>query len=141
MSYLLDTNVLSELVKRRKNTGVLDWLTATEGADHHVSVMSIGEIRRGIELLRLRRDRLQAERFAAWLDKTIAEFGTRIVPVTTAIAEQWGHYDARRPRPIVNGLIGATAAAYGWTLVTRNVKDFADLGVDLHNPFTEEVEG
>ena len=140
MSYLLDTNVLSKLVKRRKNTGVLDWLAATEGADHHVSVMSIGEIRRGIGLLRLRSDHLQAERFATWLDKTIAEFGTRIVPVTTAIAEQWGHYDARRPRPIVDGLIGATAAAYGWTLVTRNTKDFAHLDVPLLNPFSEEVD-
>jgi predicted nucleic acid-binding protein len=139
MTFLLDTNVVSELIKRRKNPGVLDWLAATSRHDHHLSVMSVGEIRRGISLLRLRNDHEQAGRVERWLAETVRDFAHRIVPVSVDAAQRWGHQDAVRPMPITDGLIGATAAAHEWTLVTRNTRDFEHLGVPLLNPFTEEA--
>lgn len=136
MSYLLDTNVVSELIKKRKNPGVLDWLASTSTQDHHVSVMSIGELRRGITRLELRNDHIQAERYEHWLVETVRIFADRIVPVSTEVAEHWGRRDAAAPIPIVDGLIGATAAVRGWTLVTRNIRDFRHVGVELLNPFS-----
>jgi toxin FitB len=136
MTYLLDTNILSELIKRRKNAGVLDWLAATSTLEHHISVLSIGEIRRGISLLQIRHDHAQAGRYEAWLEGTIAEFTDRIVPLDIGIAQRWGHSDAVRPMPTADALIGATAALHDMTLVTRNVKDFQPLGIRLLNPFT-----
>ena len=138
MTYLLDTHVLSELVKQRKNPGVLDWFAGTRRGDHHVSVMSVGELRRGLRRMELRNDVAQATKFAGWLDATLVEYAERIVPVTADVAQRWGILDARRPTPVANGLIGATAAAHGWTMVTRNTKDFQHIGVPLLNPFTEE---
>lgn len=138
MTYLLDTNVLSELIKRRKNAGVLDWLAATRRADHHVSAMSIGEIRRGIRILQLRNDHTQAGRYEQWLVSALSEFAERIVPVSADAAQRWGHHDARRPMPIVDGLIGATAEVNDWTIVTRNVGDFEHLPVRLLNPFSPD---
>lgn len=138
MTYLLDTNVLSELVKQRKNPGVLDWFAGTHRGDHHVSVMTFGELRRGVRRLELRNDTAQARRFAGWLDSTVTEYAGRIVPVTVDVAQRWGILDARRPTPVADGIIGATAAARGMTLVTRNVKDFQHIGVPLLNPFSEE---
>lgn len=136
MTYLLDTNILSELIKRRKNAGVLDWLAATSALDHHVSVLSIGEIRRGISLLQIRNDHAQAARYETWLASTLTQFADRIVPVDTEIAQHWGHSDAVRPMPTADALIGATAAVRGWSLVTRNTKDFEPLQIRLINPFT-----
>jgi toxin FitB len=138
MTYLLDTNILSELVKGRKNPGVLDWLASTTQRDHHVSAMSMGELRRGVGRLELRNDRRQAARLGSWLEETLIDYDDRIVPVTADVALRWGHHDAARPTSVADGLIGATAEVHGWTLVTRNVKDFEHLPIELHNPFTPE---
>jgi predicted nucleic acid-binding protein len=134
--YLIDTNVLSEQRKREPNSGVTAWFDATRTADVRLSVITIGEIRRGITLLQLRQDLTQAGHFERWLSVTLEHFDERIVPVTEAAAQRWGEYDARRPTG--DGLIGATAAVHGWTLVTRNTKDFRHIGVELLNPFTDE---
>lgn len=136
MSFLLDTNVVSELVKRRKDPGVLDWFAATRGVDHYVSVLTIGEIRRGIQRLRRRGDDDQAGRLDLFLDGVRAEYEERIVPVSLAAADAWAAQPASRPMTIVDALIAATAQAHGWTLVTRNAKDFEPTGVRVLNPFS-----
>lgn len=136
MTYLVDTNVLSEQRKPAPDAGVTDWFAHTEPDEIRISVITVGEIRRGITRLELRRDHQQAARYEKWLSATVRQFAERIIPVTTDAAQRWGHQDARRPMPTADGLIGATAAAYGWTLVTRNTKDFEHVGVPLLNPFT-----
>jgi predicted nucleic acid-binding protein len=140
VTFLLDTNVLSEQRKPRSDRGVVTWLRQTAGGDLRLSVITIGEVRRGIARLEQRRDHAQAARYAGWLDTTIREFGERIIPVDINVAQRWADDHARRPTPTTDGLIGATAAVFGWTLVTRNTKDFSHLNIPLLNPFSEEVE-
>ncbi|MBN6052306.1 type II toxin-antitoxin system VapC family toxin [Nonomuraea sp. RK-328] len=134
MSYLLDTNVVSEMTKRTRNPNLQAWLDAVNGPTLYLSVLVLGEIRKGVELLR-RRDVTQAGAYESWLDRLQREFRTRILPVTLDVAEEWGRMNAKRPLPVVDGLIAATASAHGWILVTRNVKDFADLDVKMVDPF------
>lgn len=137
MSYLLGTNIVSELVKRRKNPGLLDWLASANRGDRYLSVITLGEIRRGIHILERRNDHGQATRLEDWLAETTSEFADRIVPVTVEVADRWGRYEAERPMPTADALIGATAEVHGWTLVTRNTKDFEHLNLRLLNPFTD----
>ncbi|MDR8412213.1 type II toxin-antitoxin system VapC family toxin [Nonomuraea sp. 3-1Str] len=138
MSYLLDTNVVSEMTKRTRSAGLQAWLDTINGPALYMSVLVLGEIRKGVELLR-RRDPAQAGAYESWLDHLQREFRTRILPVTLDVAEEWGRMNARRPLPVIDGLIAATASAHGWILVTRNVKDFADLDVKMVNPFAWPV--
>lgn len=137
MSFLLDTNVLSELTKRRRNSGVLDWLAATRSTEHYVSVLTIGEIGRGIGRLQRRGDHEQAARLELFLSGVRAEYDERIVPVLLDAAHEWARQSPEHPFGIVDALIGATAQANDWTLVTRNTRDFEHLGVRLLNPFTD----
>ncbi|MBF8185157.1 type II toxin-antitoxin system VapC family toxin [Nonomuraea sp. K274] len=134
MSYVLDTNVVSEMTKRTRDDGVQAWLDTISGPNLYVSVMVFGEIRKGVELLR-RRDPMRAGGYESWLDRLHHEFRTRVLPVTAAVAEEWGRMQAMRPLPIVDGLIAATARAHDSILVTRNVKDFTGLDVKTINPF------
>ncbi|MEU0565390.1 type II toxin-antitoxin system VapC family toxin [Nonomuraea sp. NPDC005983] len=134
MSYVLDTNVVSEMTKRTRNAHVQAWLDTIHGPALYLSVMVFGEVRKGVELLR-RRDPAQADAYEAWLDRLQREFRTRIMPVTADVAEEWGRMNARRTVPVVDGLIAATARTHGWILVTRNVKDFDGLDVKMINPF------
>ncbi|MEV4581147.1 type II toxin-antitoxin system VapC family toxin [Nonomuraea jabiensis] len=134
MSYILDTNVVSEMTRRTRDSSVQAWLDTITGPSLYLSVMVFGEIRKGIELLR-RRDAVQAHGYEAWLDRLQHEFRTRALPVTAAVAQEWGRMQAVRPLPIVDGLIAATARAHGCILVTRNVKDFVGLDVETINPF------
>lgn len=135
MTYLLDTNILSETRKQVRDPGVTEWIDATPTDQQRLSVLTVGEIGRGITRLRHRRDHQQAEMFATWLDEVVLAFGDRVVPVTVAVARTWGKQVARTTR-IVDALIGATAQTHGWTLVTRHTKDFEHTGVRLLNPFT-----
>ncbi len=135
MSYLLDTNILSETRKRRPDAGVTGWIASTPPERLYVSVLTIGEIGRGITLLARRGDQPQATLVEAWLDAVIDEFGGRIVPVGTQVARQWGRQPTAEPVPSVDALIAATATVHGWTLVTRNAKDFERLGLPVLNPF------
>ncbi|MGH3567063.1 MAG: type II toxin-antitoxin system VapC family toxin [Pseudonocardia sp.] len=136
MIYLLDTNVLSEQRRPTPDPGVEAWLGQMTTEELRVSVVTIGEIRRGITRLELRNDHRQAAFYETWFDATKRLFADCIVPITAEVAEKWGERDARRSIPTAGGLIGATAEIHGWTMVTRNTKDFRHTGVRLLDPFT-----
>jgi hypothetical protein len=137
MSFLLDTNVVSEWRKTPPNAGVEAWASQVHLEDLYVSVITIGEIRRGISKLLGRNDHQQAMAIETWLAVVKGRFAGRIVPVTVEIAEEWGDAHARHPVAVPDGLIAATAKIRGWTVITRNVKDFEHVGVRVVNPFTE----
>ena len=135
MSYLVDTNVFSELRKRdRCHPGVRAWFDGVAGAQLHTSVLVIGEMRRGIERARAR-DPAFATALERWLADIVMLFEGRIYPVSRAIAEEWGRLASLRKPPVIDTLLAATAIVHGMTLVTRNVKDVADIGVSYLNPF------
>lgn len=134
MSFLLDTNVLSELRKPRPDAGVLAWFETVTSRELHVSVLVLGEIRQGIERLRLR-DPARAAGFEQWLDTLRRDFADRLLPVSEAVALEWGRLASGPPLPVIDGLLAATAQAHGLTLVTRNIGDFARTGVATLNPF------
>jgi predicted nucleic acid-binding protein len=132
LSFLLDTNVVSE-IQRGRDRHVRAWADQVDDIDLHLSVMTLGEIRKGIELLR-RRDPAQADLFAAWLDQLNAQFADRIVPIDAQVAEQWGRLNAAKPRNTVDSLIAASASVHQLTVVTRNTGDFEGCGVPVLNP-------
>ena len=134
MSYLLDTNVLSEARKPAGDANVRAWLASVRGTELYLSVLVVGEIRQGIERLR-RRDPPQAAVFEAWLATLRRDYADRILPVTADIAEEWGRLNVPDPLPAIDGLLAATAGVHGLTLVTRNTADVARTGVALLNPF------
>jgi hypothetical protein len=134
VTYLLDTNVVAELRRRTPDPGVLAWLDGVADDDLHVSVLVLGEIRRGVEMLR-RRDAARADAIAAWLTTMEDRFADRVVPVSAAVADRWGCIDAPDPLPVVDGLMAATALVHGWTFVTRNGRDVARTGVATLDPF------
>jgi toxin FitB len=134
--YLLDTNVLSELRKgRRCNRGVAAWFSEVADADLGLSVLVVGEIRRGIEAIR-RRDDARAAALDQWLARLLRDHGERILPVDRQVAEEWGRLAAVRAASVVDVLLAATARVHGLTLVTRNVRDVQWTGVPCVNPFT-----
>ena len=134
MSWLLDTNVVSELRKGpRADPGVARW-AAGRRDEAWLSALTIGEIRRGIELRR-RRDGVAARNMDVWLDGLLGAFESRILPFDARVAEAWGRLNVPDPLPTVDAMIAATALVHDLTLVTRNVKDVAGTGVRLLNPF------
>ncbi len=136
MSYLIDTNIASELRRRhRGNPGVMRWAGTIHLSELHTSVLVIGEIRRGIERKR-RSDPERALVLDRWLASVCADLAGKILPVDERIAELWGHLGASVSIPSIDGLIAATAIVHGLTLVTRNVKDMSATGARLLNPFT-----
>ena len=137
MTFLLDTNVLSE-IRRNRDPHVRAWVKAVDDVDLHLSVMTLGEIRKGTELLR-GRDPKQADVFAAWLDELHRLFADRIMAIDARIAEEWGRLNAITPRNTVDSLIAATARVHGLTVVTRNTGDFEGCGVPLLNPWLHET--
>lgn len=135
MSYLLDTNVISELRKgKRAKPSVSSWFDGLADHEIHLSVLTIGEIRRGVESVR-RRDPDSASALDSWLSRLAEAHRDRILQVDRAIAEEWGRMDVPDPLPVVDGLLAATARIVGLTLVTRNVADVESTGVELLNPF------
>ena len=139
--YVLDTNVLSEVRRSRPNPNVLDWLASVPDDRLHLSVVVIGEIRRGARL-RARANVQAGQRLDLWLDELIDNygFGDRLLPVNLEDALIWGRITAdHKQLPETDALIAAQALARDWTVVTRNVKDFERTGVRLLNPF--EYEG
>jgi len=134
VSYLLDTNVISEVRKANGNADVRAWFASVPGHELYLSVLVVGEIRQGIERL-ARRDPPQAAALERWLGQLRGRYADRILPVTTAVAEVWGRMNVPDPLPAVDGLLAATASVHGLTLVTRNTADVERTGVKVLNPF------
>jgi toxin FitB len=135
VSYLLDTNVLSELRKGpRCNPHVVAWFAPIPHDEIYLSVLVIGEIRRGIERLRSRDPQATAV-LEEWLTQVTTGHHGRILAVDHVVAEEWGRMTTVRPLSTVDSLLAATAKVHGLTLVTRNVTDIAATGVAYLNPF------
>jgi toxin FitB len=136
VTYLLDTNVLSETRKPQPAAGVADWIAATPPDRMHVSVLTLGEIEQGIARVRSRGDLQQAAALERWLREVETGFEDRVLPVTLPVAAAWGRQQYSQPLPVIDALIAATARVHGLTVVTRNVQDFDLAGVRVLNPFT-----
>ena len=135
MSYLIDSNILSELRKRERcDPNVAAWYASTQANELFLSVLVLGEVRRGADRLK-GRDPVQARALERWLFLALDQFGDRLLHVDRWVAEEWGRIDARTPVPPIDGLLVATAFVNGCTLVTRNVKHIAPTGVSYLNPF------
>jgi hypothetical protein len=135
LSWLIDTNIISEVRKgARCDPRVAAWYAGVDAADLYLSVLVLGEIRKGIELVRPREpDRAAA--LEAWLTAVDAAFSGRILPVDREVADVWGRMAALRPIPVIDALLAATAMVHRLTLVTRNDRHLSGLGVDVLNPF------
>jgi predicted nucleic acid-binding protein len=137
--FLLDTNVISELVRPKAEPKVRAWVASTDESLLYLSVLTFGEIRKGIVALQNASRRVELE---AWLDGDLTlRFSNRILAIDQAVADRWGRLaaqaGAKSPLPAIDGLIAATALHYNLTLVTRNTKDVAATGVPLFDPWTE----
>jgi hypothetical protein len=137
VTYLLDTNVLSETRKRQPAASVVSWIAATSPGRLHVSVLTMGEIEQGIARVRGRGDAPQASALERWLRDVETGFEDRVLPVTLPVAAAWGRQQHAQPLPVIDALIAATARVHGMTVVTRNVRDFELAGVPVLNPFAE----
>ena len=135
MTYLIDTNVISELRKRdRADPNVAAWYETVSGEELYLSVLVLGEIWQGIERARPK-DPDKATVLDRWLMTVVETFGHRMLPITVAIAEEWGRLNRARPLPVIDSLLAATANVHGLTLVTRNLGDIGDTGVACLDPF------
>ena len=135
MSYLLDTNVISELVRKRPSTRVVRWFKTIPDGALHLSALTIGEIRKGVEKLD---DTPRKEQLRLWLEQDLpAWFESRILPVSVPVADRWGRLLAALPKtpPAIDSLLAATALHHELRLVTRNDRDFAYPGLDVVNPW------
>ena len=133
--FLLDTVVISELRKADRNPGVVAWLQDKKDTDLFLSVLTIGEIRRGI-CQQGKRDRQFADRLSIWLDSVFHFYGERILPVTSPIALEWGTISARVGNSGADNLIAATAKVHHLTVITRNTKHFETTGIPCLNPWS-----
>lgn len=135
MSYLLDTNVLSELRRKTPDAAVLEWFARRTASTLYLSVLTFGELRKGIEGVPDAKRRMA---LTDWLETDLpAFFAGRILPVDAQVADRWGRLlsAAGRPLPAIDSLLAASAAQHGLSMVTRNSRDFADLGLDVINPW------
>lgn len=139
MSFLLDTNVVSEWVKPRPDPGVVAWLNGIDEERVFISVVTLAELRHGVERMNAGRRRAQLD---AWLNgELLVRFDGRVLPIDAATADVWGRIVARRGgkgRPIgmMDAFIAATAIVHGLQLVTRDVSDLADLAPGTVNPWS-----
>ncbi len=135
--YLIDTNILAEIRKHERcNPGIRRWFTQVDDDSLYLSVLVLGEIRRGIELLR-RRDSVAAGQLDAWLHRISAQFTHRILTIDRNICDIWGGLGLQQPVPPIDGLLAATALFHDLVLVTRNTNDIQRTGVHHLNPFSE----
>jgi hypothetical protein len=134
VTYLLDTNVVSELRRARPDAGLRAWVEETPSQLTSLSVLVLGELRQGVEHLR-RRDAAQAAALDRWLGKVVEEFTDRIIDVDSAVAAAWGRLNAGRPLPVVDGLLAATALVHGLVVVTRDTGPFEQAGVPYLDPW------
>ena len=134
---LLDTNVLSELRKEQRcDAGVRRWFQETAEEELFISVVVLGEIRHGIERIRLR-DPSQARALEKWLLWIATEFADRLLPVDEKVADQWGRLGLRQPVPTIDAFLAATALVHVLTVVSRDEEGFRNTGVAVFNPFSK----
>jgi predicted nucleic acid-binding protein len=134
VQYLLDTNILSETRRKQADERVISFLSAAEPSTLYISVLTLGELRKGVALKK-RSDKDAAKKISAWVDGLEFSFGDRILGVDAATASLWGELSAQRPRPVIDTLLAATAIVHELTLVTRNTKDVQDIDLKLLNPW------
>ena len=135
MSYLLDTNVLSELRRKVPDAGVVEWFAHRPASTLYLSVLTLGELRKGIAGIA---DVVRRMTLSDWLETELPVFfAGRILAVDAQVADRWGRLvaTAGRPLPAIESLLGATAAQHGLSMVTRNSRDFAGLGLEVVNPW------
>jgi toxin FitB len=132
--YLLDTNVISETRRTRADSNVMGFLAAADTATLFLSVLTLGELRKGVTSRR-RTDPQAADKLAAWVDDIETIFLDRVLPVSAAAARIWGELSSGRTLPVIDTLIAATAIAQNLTLVTRNTSGVASTGVPLLDPW------
>ncbi len=138
LEYLLDTNVLSETRKKKADAGVISFLEATEASSLYISVLTLGELRKGVAAKKLKDpDPDAAKRLADWVEGLEFSFADRILGINAATARLWGDWSGERPRPVVDTLLAATAVLHELTLVTRNLRDVRGIPVKLHNPWQQ----
>lgn len=133
--YLLDTNVISELRRPRPHKAVLQWLAQVPETQIFISAVTVGEIQAGIEIVR-ERDEDKAEELGAWLDQILASYNP--VPMDAAAFRAWARLMHGKPKGLYqDAMIAATALVRGWAVVTRNVRDFDQLGIEIRDPFQD----
>jgi predicted nucleic acid-binding protein len=141
--FLVDTDVISELRKGSKANGHVRRFFDVAAKENHglyLSVVTIGELRRGVELLRHRNDIRQAQRLEAWLESLVGQYADHILDFASEEAQIWGRLRVPHPENAIDKQIAATALIYDFKLVTGNVRHFEGLGVALLNPFTDPNE-
>jgi hypothetical protein len=134
LQYLLDTNVLSETRKKQSDQRVISFLSTAEPSALYISVLTLGELRKGVALKR-QSDNDAAKKIAAWVDGLEFSFADRILGIDAATARLWGELSAQRPRPVVDTLLAATAIVHELTFVTRNTGDVRDIDLKRIDPW------
>jgi predicted nucleic acid-binding protein len=132
--YLIDTNVLSSLRRPEKHPAVVRWFSSIESDEFYLSVLTLGEIRQGIERLRLK-DAKAARSIERWFAGIREHYQNRVLPIDEAVVERWGRLPARQPLPAIDGLLAATALTHNLTISTHNTADFLRSGASCVNPF------
>jgi predicted nucleic acid-binding protein len=137
VSYLLDTNVLSELRRKTPNPAVSAWFAMRPATSLYLSVLTLGELRKGIDGVK---DAARRLALSDWLQTEMSVFFMgRVLSIDEQVADRWGQLvaAARRPLPAVDSLLAATALVHGLSMVTRNAKDFEGLGLEVINPWSD----
>jgi toxin FitB len=138
VSYLIDTNVISELVRPKPDAAVLDWFSRTPDEALFLSALTLGEIRKGVEKLTSPDEAWRREKMRLWLEHDLRDwFGPRILPIGPDVADHWGRLlaQAGRPVPAIDSLLAATALHHNLRFVTRNTRDFDYAGLEVINPW------
>ncbi|MEE9451971.1 MAG: type II toxin-antitoxin system VapC family toxin [Gammaproteobacteria bacterium] len=135
MSYLLDTNIISEVMRKKPNVGVVAWLEAIPSTQLYLSVLTLGELRKGIERLKASKRKID---LVLWLEQELIDwFGENILPIDQAVAERWGYLSATSQQTLaaIDDLLAATALTNNLRMVTRNTKNFKCDGLEVIDPF------
>jgi predicted nucleic acid-binding protein len=134
LSFLLDTNVISETRKRVPDANVMSWFRETDEKDLYLSVLTLGEMQKGIARRRAADPQLAAS-LEHWLSGIEELFADRLIPIDAAVAKAWGEFQAGGPLPVIDTLLAATAKIHDMSLITQNIKDVATTGVSIINPW------